>query len=505
MGGLTTASLLAQVAHKRVLILERHFKAGGLTHSFRRDRYQWDVGLHYVGEMQPGSMTRNVMDFVTGGAVQWHPIGSPIEQYLFPEDRFDVPADPIAFQESLIDRFPEEKRAIVQYFLDVQLAKSWMSRWFVSKVYPQWLGSVLTALGGRLASMTTANYLDSRFRDPLLKSILCGQWLDYGTPPSESAFGFHALIVADYLKGGFYPVGGSAELAKAVIGIVEAFGGACLVNHRATEILVEHGKAVGVRAEHHGQCIEFRAPVVVSNASAATTFGQLVKSALAAPEREQLARVPIGTSAMVLFLGLSEDPRQHGFNAGNYWLFRTRDHAIAKRANRSGVLAESIQQLFVSFGSLRNPGQTPHVGQVICFADDETWREFAGTHWKKRGEQYENRKLLWTDAILEFVYALMPALKPIIQFKELSTPLTVTSFTGHLGGAVYGQPHDLNRLFRDRWKTYCSVPNLYLTGSDVGMCGINGAMMGGVMATARILGMFGLPRVMMRFRPRKTR
>jgi all-trans-retinol 13,14-reductase len=36
MGGMTVASLLAQLAGKRVLVLERHFQLGGFTHGFRR-------------------------------------------------------------------------------------------------------------------------------------------------------------------------------------------------------------------------------------------------------------------------------------------------------------------------------------------------------------------------------------------------------------------------------------------------------------------------------------
>ncbi len=76
MGGLTVASLLAQIAGQRVLLLERHFKAGGFTHSFKRDHYEWDVGLHYVGEMQPGRLNRRIMDLVTGHKVDWHPLGT---------------------------------------------------------------------------------------------------------------------------------------------------------------------------------------------------------------------------------------------------------------------------------------------------------------------------------------------------------------------------------------------------------------------------------------------
>jgi all-trans-retinol 13,14-reductase len=34
-----------------VLILERHYTAGGFTHTFTRPGYEWDVGLHYIGEV----------------------------------------------------------------------------------------------------------------------------------------------------------------------------------------------------------------------------------------------------------------------------------------------------------------------------------------------------------------------------------------------------------------------------------------------------------------------
>ena len=55
IGSLTTAGLLAGVAKKRVLVLEKHSTPGGLTHAFRRQGASWDVGLHYVGDMAPGN------------------------------------------------------------------------------------------------------------------------------------------------------------------------------------------------------------------------------------------------------------------------------------------------------------------------------------------------------------------------------------------------------------------------------------------------------------------
>ena len=50
LGGITTAAFLAKEG-KKVLVLEQHYTAGGFTHVFNRRGYEWDVGLHYIGEV----------------------------------------------------------------------------------------------------------------------------------------------------------------------------------------------------------------------------------------------------------------------------------------------------------------------------------------------------------------------------------------------------------------------------------------------------------------------
>ena len=62
MGGLAFASIMAKLRRWRVLVLERHFKIGGFTHTFTRPGgWSWDVGLHYVGEMGEGIMGRRLL------------------------------------------------------------------------------------------------------------------------------------------------------------------------------------------------------------------------------------------------------------------------------------------------------------------------------------------------------------------------------------------------------------------------------------------------------------
>lgn len=495
MGGLTTASILAQLGKKRVLVLERHFKLGGFTHSFRRKRYEWDVGVHYIGDMQPESMTRGIMDLVTREGIQWHKMSSPFERFVFPKETFEVSDDEKTFQQDLIRRFPNEADKIKQYFKDLRRAQGWVARWFVSKQFSPFIASMMNYFGKSLPMMTTKTYLD-RFEDPLLSAILAAQWPDFGTPPSESAFGFHATVAADFLQGGYFPVGGSKQIAIQAAAAIEHHGGSCLVNHEVKTIRVENGRVVGVTAINKGEEIEFNAPVIISNAGAVTTFGKLVPENTCSREREIVARLKPGTSAIILFLGLSDDPRKHGFDESNYWIYSRLDHDTQAKY-RDGE-DERIDGLFLSFGSLRNPGQEAHTAQLISFSDDKQWEQFSHTTWMRRGAEYEQTKERYAEAMLNYANERFPGLKEIVDHRELSTPLTVKSFTGHWAGGIYGQSCDANRLFRDQWRIKTSLKGLYLTGSDVGTPGVNGAMMAGVMTAAKLLGPLGLPRIFMR-------
>ena len=92
LGGLTTAALLS-MAGRKVLVLERHYTAGGFTHSYRRRGFEWDVGVHYVGEMhKPQSRMRRVFDAITDSQLQWAQLGDPYDRIIVGADSYDFVA-----------------------------------------------------------------------------------------------------------------------------------------------------------------------------------------------------------------------------------------------------------------------------------------------------------------------------------------------------------------------------------------------------------------------------
>jgi all-trans-retinol 13,14-reductase len=95
-------------------VLERHYTAGGLTHVFHRPGYEWDVGLHYVGQVhKTDSQTAALFDYLTEGQLSWHPMPEVYDRVDIDGLRFDYVSGKDRLREALIRAFPHEQRAVL--------------------------------------------------------------------------------------------------------------------------------------------------------------------------------------------------------------------------------------------------------------------------------------------------------------------------------------------------------------------------------------------------------
>jgi all-trans-retinol 13,14-reductase len=488
MGGLATAALLARLHGKKVLVLERHYRAGGFTHTFtRRGGFEWDVGVHYVGEMGTPGMMRRAMQVATGGDLRWSRMPETYDRLVFPGFEFGIRAGRENFRSDLHAAFPAEGRAIDRFFTDVDRAASWVNVLAMRSAAPAPLAALAAAVMGRrgaLALRTTRSWLDEHVRDERLRAVLGARWGDYGLPPGKSAFLAHSVITAHYHEGAYYPSGTSARIAEGAIRVIESAGGAVRVRAEVERILVEGGRAVGVRLAG-GETL--RAPVVVSDAGARATFLRLLGDDVPLPFRDELRDTPRSMAHVSLYLGLSRSASALGVKGENFWLHDELDQD--RMWERGGELLQGHSpQTYVSFPSMKDPEARAHTAEIIAGVDSSHFERWAGTRWMKRGEDYEATKERIADALLAQAERRLPGLSGLVVHRELSTPLSTAHFTGHAGGEIYGLPATPDR-FRKRWlQPRTPVSGLYLAGADALMLGIGGAVMSGVMATAAIAG-----------------
>jgi all-trans-retinol 13,14-reductase len=361
-----------------------------------------------------------------------------------------------------------------------------------------WIVRQINRSSEPLALQTTEQYLQSKVGDPKLRAVLASQWADYGLPPGRSAFVTHAVIVNHYLEGAWYPAGGAGEIPKAASAVIRAAGGELLTGHEVTRIILEGNRAVGVEVQpkkgHEQPRIEFRAPVIVSDAGAWNTFARLLP-ADAVPFRAELDAPPEGMEAVQLFLGLKRDPRELGFRGENYWIFSGFDQNEIC-ATRNGLLEGRAAMAYLSFPSLKDPRALSHTAEVIAPFSHRALEKFRDEPWRRRGTDYESAKDRITQALLDLVEQHHPGFRSLIAYAELATPLTFEHFTAAPLGAIYGYPATPEK-FRKRWLApRTPVKNLYLTGTDAAVIGVMGALMGGVATASLLLGSAGFLQIM---------
>ena len=494
-GGLTAAALLARHANKRVLVLERHYTAGGYTHTFKRPGYEWDVGVHYIGEAhREGSMIRRMFDHVTDGSLGWASMGDVYDKIHIGDDVYDLVASPEAFVEKLSGYFPEERDAIEKYVELLREVNRTAKLFYAEKVLPPALARIFGGLLRRSAKKFFARTTDEVLREltsnTRLRAVLTGQLGDYGLPPKQSSFFIHAMVAKHYLNGGCYPVGGASRIPAAMEPLIAATGGMVVTNADVEAILVEKGKAVGVRVAD-GK--ELRAPVIISDAGAAITINRLLPDDVATQSglKKKLSTLEASGAHMSLYVGLDASDEELGLEKANFWLYLSEDHDGNWQRfmdNPDGKLP----LVYISFPSAKDPEfQNRHPGhatiEVVVPAPAKMFDKWRNTKWQKRGDDYDALKAEIKHQLLEKLYEHVPQVKGHVAHAELSTPLSTTHFAAHPQGELYGLSHTRTR-FEAQWlRPHTPIKGLFLTGADVTTAGIGGALAAGIITASAIL------------------
>ena len=499
IGGLTTAALLARLG-KRVCVLEQHYTAGGYTHAYENSGYEWDVGVHYIGEVhKPWTVLRRVFDVISDNQLKWEPMDDHFDRIILGDLTFDYVAGRDQLKAALKQQFPDDAVAIERYVELLGEVSAKVPKFFAAQALPRRLGMLYSKLRRRLLPdyffKTTREVLEGLTQNQQLIGVLTGQWGDYGLPPAQSAFVMHAMVAKHYLAGGSYPVGGAAQMAATIIPVIEAAGGNVFTYAGVKQILIENGRAVGVRL--HKDDVELRAPQIVSCAGLIPTYTRLLPREIAEAKGllAPLQKVELSAASLCLYAGFKGSAAELGLPKTNYWVYPGADHDTNSIRFETGA-TQQMPMIYISFPSAKDPSwdaRYPNKATVEIVAPTlpSLFAQWKGTTWGKRGADYDALKAKLTSELLETLYRFYPQLRDALDFCELGTPLSTEWFQWNEQGEIYGINHTVERFDQHWIHSETPVKGLYLTGADMLTAGVGGALMGGVMTATRMLGWQG--------------
>jgi phytoene desaturase len=470
-GGLAAAVRLG-VRGYRVTILERLDQPGGRARVFEQDGFTFDAGptvitAPFLFEELWELCGRRLEDDVDLRPVH------PFYRIRFDDgDVFDYSGDAELMRQE-IRRFSPEDEAGYERFLKMSeriFATGFTrlghvpfdSAWDMARIVPDM---------ARLQSHLTVYRLVAKFiKHPKLRQVLSFHPLLVGGNPFATTSIYTLIAYLEREWGVHFPIGGTGALVQGLLELIDGLGGALRLNADVEEILVEGGRARGVRLAT-GETIA--ADVVVSNADSAWTYRHLVPEA--ARRRWTDRKVEKARYSMGLFVWYFGTRRQYPDVA---------HHSILLGPRYKGLLDDIFGarlapdfSLYLHRPTATDPELAPE-GMDAFYVLSPVPNLAADVDWEARAEPYR--------AAIEGHLAdtVLPGLGEEIVTSRVMTPLdfrnellafrgSAFSFEPILRQSAWFRPHNRSK----------DVEGLYLVGAGTHP----GAGVPGVLSSARVL------------------
>jgi len=324
--------------------------------------------------------------------------------------------------------------------------------------------------------------LEEWFDSEVLKAPLARLASELGAPPSQKTISVGAIMMAMRHEPGMArPRGGTGALVKALLNLVQSKGGVVLTDSPVDKVLVDDGRAVGVRIAN-GK--EYRATKgVISNIDAKRLFLHHMDASEvddADPDlRERLERRIVNNNESILKvdLALSEPLRFDRYNhrdeflIGSVLIADSVNHVEVAHSDPTVGKIPDDPSLYVVVPTVLDPSMAPegkHTAWIEFFAPYQIAGK-DGTGMKGTGWTEELKEQV-ADRIVDKLADYAPNVKNSIIARRVESPPELSERTGFLRGNHYHIDMTLDQMvfFRPlpeiaNYKT--PIEGLFLTGA----------------------------------------
>lgn len=473
LGGLSTGAILAKNGYS-VLVLEQGKQVGGCLQCFERRGVRFETGMHFVGSAAPGQTLHKLMHYLEiDQRVQLQPLNAEAYDVIgWQGQRYAFANGREAFVESLAAQFPHQRQELQRYaHLVRRIAEA-------SSIHALRYGPSDDALIAEYQLRSVDEVISSIITDPTLQQVLAGILPLYAGEKGKTPFATHAFIMDFFTPGAYRIVGGSDQVAHALVKTIQSYGGQVLTQQKVIHILTHEGHASGVEVEG-GECYE--APIIISDAHPIRTLELTDAPQLRPVFRKRIQSLPQTVGCFSVYLHFKEDAvpymnqNYYGYNTAEVW-------------NCEHYTVEDWPRGFLYMHFCHQPQpQYAQAGVVLAPMRIDELAPWQGTHVGKRGVDYQQFKHEHAERLLASLDQHFPGISNNIAHYYASTPLTYLDYTGTAAGSMYGTAKDVNLDSARRIPCRTRVKGLYQTGQNIVFHGMLGVLIGSLVTCCELL------------------
>ncbi len=476
LGGLLCGLILGREGFE-VTVLEKEPRPGGNLQTFTRNGTRFETGVHYVGGLGEGQTLFRYWKYLgLTGAIRIRQLDEDgFDHILFNDREFLLAQGFDRFRDQMLSHFPGERDGIDGYLGMIREVADAFPLYNLRSPgnHAEHLYHTRSArdfLAGLPAAIPPAGTVP-------LASVLAGNNYLFGGD-SRTPLSSASLISHSFISGASRFVGGSGQVAAALVSMIRSAGGSVVTGQEVTRILpAAEGFSV-----HTRQGSEYMAGRVISGIHPAVTLSMTPDDRFRPVYRERIGTLPETPSPFILFLSLR--PRKVPYFNHNYYY-----HSSTSPWDEAGAGPDRWPVMYLVSAGCEEPDQEyARSVTVMTYLPWASVARWSSTVRGSRSEDYLEFKEQLAARLLDSVSQRFPDLTRAVEHTEISTPLTYRDYTGTPGGSLYGIQKSHTDAARTSVLPRTKVPGFYFTGQNTNLHGVLGVTIGAVATCGEILG-----------------
>jgi len=456
--GIGSISLSIRLANEGydVHVFEANDYAGGKLHSFQLSEYRFDGGPslftmpHYVTELFD-LVGKNPNDFF-----EFEKLDESCRYFWEDGTRLTGYSDPNAFAQEVQDKLGVSSMVLIDYFNYSKNIYDHSGKIFLEKSLHKaatWLSkdtfNSLVRIGqfDLFKSMNQAN--EDRIKEPHLVQLF-NRFATYnGSNPYKAPGILNVIPWFEHGFGTFAPKGGMQEIPKSLQKLAENLGVSFHFNSLVQEVIVENGKAIGVRVND----MIVSSEIVASNADVYFTYKRLMKGQ---PAPEKTLKQESSSSAVVFYWGVQKSFDELSLHN----ILFSKDYKQEFKEIFDENRLPTDPTVYINISSKSNPNDAPK--------GSENWFVMVNAP-AHRGQDWKSDVGGLKERVIQKINNQLDTdIRPLIRQEKIWTPEGIEEDTRSYQGALYGtSSNDQTAAFLRHPNFSSKIKNLYFCGGSV--------------------------------------